>query len=253
MTKSQRLAGKRILFIGGVTNIGQASVSLMVEQGAKLVVADLNEKAGLALVQELDGAIDFIRVDVRDEASVEALVAAAAEKLGGLDGLCQNAGLLLVGPVDEFSSESWDAVFAVNMRAQFFAVKHALPHLKAAGGGSIVNMSSVAGKKGGSGRTAYSASKGAVIGFSNSLAAEFAEYNIRVNTICPGWIDTPFNDPAVEIIGGRNAVEEMVKSGVLLRRQGTPEEVATVFAFLISDESSYMTAQSIVVDGGFYS
>jgi len=253
MTQSARLAGKRILFIGGVTNIGRASVSLMVKQGARVVVADLNEKAGTSFAEELGGAIDFIKLDVRDEAKMEAVVNAAAEKMGGLDGLCQNAGLLLVGAVDEFSSENWDAVFAVNMRAQFYAVKYALPHLRAAGGGSIVNMSSVAGKKGGGGRTAYSASKGAVIGFSNSLAAELAEDNIRVNTICPGWIDTPFNDPAVEIIGGKGAVDEMVKSGVLLQRQGTPAEVATVFAFLISNESSYMTAQSIVVDGGYYS
>lgn len=248
-----RLDGKRVLFIGGVTNIGRAAVSLMASQGARIVVGDLNEAAGRALVQDLRQAVDFVKVDVRDEGSVRELVEQAAERLDGLDGLCQNAGLLRVGAVDGFSSDDWDAVFAVNMRAQFYAVKHAVPHLRAAGGGSIVNMSSVAGKKGGGGRTAYSASKGAVIGFSISLAAELANDNIRVNAICPGWIDTPFNDPAIEVIGGREVVAQMVDAGVLLRRQGRPEEVASVFAFLVSDESSYMTAQSIIIDGGYYS
>ncbi|MDQ2704894.1 MAG: SDR family oxidoreductase [Pseudomonadota bacterium] len=250
---SERLAGKRVVFIGGVTNIGRAAVSLMVSQGAKVVVGDMNEAAGRALVEELGGSVHFVPVDVRDEASVKNLADASAERLGGLDSLCQNAGLLRVGSVGEFASDDWDAVFAVNMRAQFYAVKHVVPHLRAAGGGSIVNMSSVAGKKGGGGRTAYSASKGAVIAFSISLAAELADDNIRVNTVCPGWIDTPFNDPAIEIIGGKEVVEQMVNAGVLLRRQGRPEEVATVFAFLVSDESSYMTAQSIVIDGGYYS
>lgn len=253
MFMSERLAGKRVLFIGGVTNIGRAAVSLMASQGARIVVGDLNEAAGHALVEELGGSVDFVQVDVRDEASVKRLVETAAERLGGLNALCQNAGLLRVGPVGEFSSEDWDAVFAVNMRAQFYAVKHAVPHLRAAGGGSIVNMSSVAGKKGGGGRTAYSASKGAVIAFSISLAAELADDKIRVNAVCPGWIDTPFNNPAIDIIGGMEVVEQMVNAGVLLRRQGIPEEVASVFAFLVSDESSYMTAQSIVVDGGYYS
>lgn len=253
MTTSTRLQGKRILFIGGVTNIGRAAVALMAAQGARIVVGDLNETAGAELVRELGDAVSFARVDVRDEASVSALVQTAVARLGGLDGLCQNAGLLRVGAVDSFSSDDWDAVFAVNMRAQFYAVKHAVPHLRAAGGGSIINMSSVAGKKGGGGRTAYSASKGAVIGYSISLAAELADDGIRVNTICPGWIDTPFNNPAIEIIGGKQVVEEMVVAGVPMRRQGRPEEVASVFAFLASDESSYMTAQSIVVDGGYYS
>lgn len=248
-----RLEGKRILFIGGVTNIGRAAVKLMASQGARIVVGDLNEAAGADLVRELGHAVEFVPVDVRDEASVARLVEQAATSLGGIDALCQNAGLLLVGKVDAFSMSDWDRVFEVNMRAQFLAAKYAVPHMRAAGGGSIVNMSSAAGKKGGPGRTAYSASKGAVIAFSIALAAELADDNIRVNTICPGWIDTPFNNPAIDIIGGRSAVDAMVASGVPMKRQGTPEEVASVFSFLVSDDSSYMTAQALVVDGGFYS
>jgi NAD(P)-dependent dehydrogenase (short-subunit alcohol dehydrogenase family) len=253
MGRRARLEGKRVLFIGGVTNIGAASVRLLVEEGARVVIGDLNAQAGASLAAELGDSVRFVSVDVRSEASVAALVASAVDWLGGLDALCQNAGLLRVGAVEDFAAEDWDAVFAVNSRAQFFAVKHAVAHMKRAGGGSIVNMSSLAGKKGGPGRTAYSASKGAVIGFGASLAAELAPFGIRVNTLCPGWIDTAFNDPAVDIIGGKSAVEDMVTQTVPLGRQGTPEEVAPMFAFLVSEESSYITAQSFNIDGGFYS
>lgn len=253
MERKGRAKGKRVLFIGGVTNIGAASVRLLVGEGARVMVGDLNREAGEALEKELGENVRFVPVDVRSEASVAALVAAAVEWMGGLDALCQNAGLLRVGKVEDFAADEWDAVFAVNCRAQFLAVKHAAPHLKKSGRGSIVNMSSLAGKKGGAGRTAYSASKGAVIGFGVSLAAELAPFGVRVNTLCPGWIDTPFNDPAVDIIGGKGVIADMVARGVPLGRQGTPEEVAPMFLFLVSDESSYITAQAFNIDGGSYS
>jgi NAD(P)-dependent dehydrogenase (short-subunit alcohol dehydrogenase family) len=248
-----RLAGKRVAFIGGVTNIGRAAVEALAAAGARIVVGDINREAGTALAASLGEAVTFDPVDVRSEEDVRRFIDAAAERLGGLDALCQNAGLLRSGWVTEFAADDWDAVFAVNVRAQFFGVKYAVPHLRAAGKGSIVNMSSLAGKHGGPGRAAYSAAKGAVIGMGASLAAELAADNIRVNTICPGWVDTPFNDPAVAIIGGADAVERMVKATVPLGRQGTPAEIAPIFVYLVSDESSYMTAQSIVIDGGSYS
>lgn len=248
-----RVAGKRIAFIGGVTHIGRAAVELLAAEGARLVVGDLNREAGETLEAALPGTVAFAPVDVRSEEAVRRFVDGAAARLGGLDALCQNAGLLRSGWVTDFAAEDWDAVFAVNVRAQFFGVKYAVPHLRAAGRGAIVNMSSLAGKHGGPGRAAYSAAKGAVIGMGASLAAELAPDGIRVNTICPGWVDTPFNDPAVEIIGGADAVERMVRATVPLGRQGTPAEIAPLFVYLVSHESSYVTAQSIVIDGGSYS
>ena len=248
-----RLDGKRVIFIGGVTNIGAAAVRMMAREGARVAVGDLNAPAGRALADDLGAAVAFFPVDVSAEAAVAAFVETAAAWLGGVDALCQNAGLLRSGPVESFAAEDWDAVFAVNMRGQFFAVKHAVPHLRRAGGGSIVNMSSLAGIKGGAGRTAYSAAKGAVIGFSVSLAAELAADGIRVNTLCPGWIDTPFNAPAIATMGGPAAVEQLVRQTVPLGRQGRPEEVAPMFVYLVSDEASYITAQSMIIDGGYYS
>ncbi|WP_336980869.1 SDR family NAD(P)-dependent oxidoreductase [Altererythrobacter fulvus] len=248
-----RLAGKRILFIGGITNIGAAAVKAIVAEGARVAVADIAEEAGLESVKPYGDAARFFPVDVTSEESVKSLVAAATDWLGGLDGLCQNAGYLRAGPVDQFSATEWDMVYAVNVRAQFFGVKYAAPHLKRAGKGSIVNMSSLAGKHGGPGRAAYSSAKAAVIGMGNSLAAELAPFDIRVNTLCPGWIDTPFNRPAIDFIGGDGVVEDMVQATVPMGRQGTPEEVAPSFVYLLSDESSYVTSQALIIDGGSYS
>ncbi len=248
-----RLQGKRVLFIGGITNIGAAAVALLVREGARVAVADIDAAAGPASIAAYGERARFFTVDVRDEASVANLVADAVAWLGGLDGLCQNAGLLRAGPVEDFPAADWDTVYAVNVRAQFLGVKYAVPHLKAAGKGSIVNMSSLAGKHGGPGRAAYSSAKAAVIGMGNSLAAELAPFDIRVNTLCPGWIDTPFNRPAVDYIGGDDAVERMVAATVPMGRQGTPAEVAPMFVYLLSDESSYVTSQALIIDGGSYS
>lgn len=249
----KRLEGKRILFIGGVTNIGAAGVEAIIREGARVAVADINEEAGRESVKAYGGAARFFPLDVAREDNVAAFVAEAAAWLGGVDGLCQNAGYLRAGPVDAFAADEWDRVYAVNVRAQFFGVKHAVPHMKRAGKGSIVNMSSLAGKHGGPGRAAYSSAKAAVIGMGNSLASELAPFNIRVNTLCPGWIDTPFNRPAIDFIGGDGAVEDMVQATVPMGRQGTPQEVAPVYVYLLSDESSYVTSQALIIDGGSYS
>ena len=187
-----------------------------------------------------------------DEASVRQLIESAVAWLGGLDVLCQNAGLQHSGAVTEFDAKRWDAIFAVNSRAHFFGAKHAIPHLRKSGKGSIINTASLAGKRGGPGMTAYSASKGAVIAFGTALAMELARDNIRVNTICPGWVDTPFNQPAIDFMGGRTQQEKVVKQIVPLGRQAIPSEIAPLFVYLASDESSYMTAQAITIDGGVY-
>jgi dihydroanticapsin dehydrogenase len=144
-----RLLDKRILFIGGITNIGGAAVQAILAQGARVAVADIDAVRGEAFVATLGENARFFPVDVASEESITALVAQATAWLGGLDGLCQNAGYLAAGPTEAFDADLWDKVYAVNVRAQFLGVKHAIPHLRASGGGSIVNMSSLAGKWGG--------------------------------------------------------------------------------------------------------
>jgi len=138
----------------------------------------------------------------------------------------------------------------VNVRSCFLTSKYAVPHLKASGGGSIVTTSSLAGVKGFAGMTAYCASKGAVIAFTRALAVELASDNIRANTLCPGWVDTPFNDPVISFQGGPNAHAEIVAASVPLGREAAPPEMASWLVFLVSDEASYMTGQAINVDGG---
>jgi len=247
-----RLDKKRIIITGGVNNIGKEAARHFVAEGAKVVIGDINEVAGRAAVAELGPSTHFVKVDVTDEASVRQLIESAVAWLGGLDVLCQNAGLQHSGAVTEFDAKRWDAIFAVNSRAHFFGAKHAIPHLRKSGKGSIINTASLAGKRGGPGMTAYSASKGAVIAFGTALAMELARDNIRVNTICPGWVDTPFNQPAIDFMGGRAQQENVVKQIVPLGRQAIPSEIAPLFVYLASDESSYMTAQAITIDGGVY-
>jgi NAD(P)-dependent dehydrogenase (short-subunit alcohol dehydrogenase family) len=247
-----RLAGKRIIITGAVNNIGREAALRFITEGARVVVADIDAAAGRRTADELGSGAHFIKADVTKEDEVRDLMERGVAWLGGLDVLVQNAGVQHSGFVTDFDASKWDALFAVNARAHFFGAKYAIPHLRKSGKGSIVNTSSLAGKRGGPGMTAYSASKGAVIAFSTALAMELAKDNIRVNTICPGWVDTPFNQPAIDLMGGRTSQEAVVKSIVPLGRQAVPSEIAPLFVYLASDESSYMTAQAITVDGGVH-
>lgn len=248
---TDRLKGKRIIITGAVSNIGKEAVRQFVAEGARVVIGD-RDAAGATTAAEFGAAVSFIQVDVTSEDSVRNLIEKGAEWLGGLDVLVQNAGLQHSGSVTEFDANKWDALFAVNARAHFFGAKYAVPLLRKNGGGSIINTSSLAGKRGGPGMTAYSASKGAVIAFTTALAMELAGDNIRVNAICPGWVDTAFNKPAIDFMGGSAAQTVAVESVVPMKRQAQSSEIAPMFVYLASDESSYMTAQAITIDGGVY-
>jgi dihydroanticapsin dehydrogenase len=248
-----RVEGKRVIFTGAVGNIGRAAVEALVREGARVVVGDINAAAGSALQKEFDGRAHFVQCDVTDETSIAGLVEEGVDWLGGLDGLCQNAGVQYAALIADLSTEQWDRTFLVNVRSQFLGAKYAAPHLRAAGGGSIVNTASTAGRRGGPGSTAYAASKGAVITYSATLAVELAPDRIRVNALCPGWVDTAFNQAVIDLMGGREAQRQSVETFVPLKRQGTPADIAPMFVYLISDESAYVTAQAITIDGGLTS
>jgi dihydroanticapsin dehydrogenase len=250
----RQLVGKRVVMTGGAANIGRACALEMARHGASVVIGDIDEdgaKETVRLVEAESGQAWFVPTDVSSEDAIAALVTTAVEHLGGLDVAFFNAGLQRSGAVDEFPVDQWDALFTVNPRHCFLGAKHATPHLRE-GGGSIVFTASLAAIKGGPGMTAYSASKGAIVGFGKALAAELAGNGIRVNTVCPGWIDTPFNQPAIDFMGGRAEQESAVRQIVPLGRQGTPEEIAGGVVFLASDASSYMTGQVLVIDGGVF-
>jgi dihydroanticapsin dehydrogenase len=245
-----RLLSKRILVIGAATGIGRAAAAAAQAEGASVVIADRAEDIGRQTAREL--GCQFVACDVSSEESMALLFADAVSHLGGLDGLVNNAGLQKAGPLQSSSAADWDALMAVNARGVYLATRFAIPHMRAAGGGSIVNTASLAAKRGGPGITAYAASKGAVMAFTTAAALELAPDNIRVNSICPGFIDTPFNNPAIDFMGGREAQALLVKAMVPLGRQATPEEIAPLYTFLLSDESAYVTAQAYSIDGGVY-
>lgn len=245
-----RLDSKRIIVTGAASGIGKAVAQACVAEGAQVVIADFNAALGQQTATAIGAG--FIACDVSDEQSVVAMVGEAVAKMGGLDGLVNNAGLQKAGPIAQTTVADWDDLMGVNVRGVFLATREAIPHLKAAGGGSIVNTASLAAKRGGPGIGAYAASKGAVMAFTTATALELAKDGIRANSICPGFIDTPFNNPAIGFMGGREAQAELVKTMVPLGRQATPEEVAPMYVYLLSDESRYVTAQALSIDGGVY-
>lgn len=253
MTDLRQMVAKRVVMTGGAANIGRASALLLAKHGASLVIGDVDSTGAtrtVELIREDGGQATFIETDVTDEGAVKNLIDTASSTLGGLDVGFFNAGLQRSGAVTEFSTIEWDALFCVNPRHCFLGAKHITPHLRASGAGSIVLTSSLAGLKGGPGMTAYSASKGAIIGFGRALAAELAPDNVRVNVLCPGWIDTPFNQPAIDFMGGKDEQNRAISQVVPLGRQGTADEVASAVLYLASDASTYTTGQAMLVDGG---
>ena len=250
-----QLEDKVAIITGAATGIGRATAVLFAREGASVVVADINEddaQRTVADIEDKGGSARFVQTDVSEAEGVQALMERSAEEMGGIDVIVNNAGAQRSGAVTEFEESEWDLLMRVNPRSCFLGAKYGVPYLRERGGGSIVNVSSLAGLKGGPGMTAYSASKGAIIAFTRALAEELAPDNIRANSVCPGWIDTPFNEPAIEFMGGRAQQEEMVQQTVPLKRQGTPDEIAPGILYLASNASSYVTGQELVIDGGFF-
>jgi dihydroanticapsin dehydrogenase len=249
------LGERRAVVTGAASGIGRATALALARAGARVVIGDLNETEGEATagaVRDRGGDATFAAVDVSDAERMRAFLETAAGTLGGLDVIVNNAGLQRSGRVTDLAESDWDALMAVNPRSCFLGAKYGVPHLRASGGGAIVNMASLAGLKGGPGQTAYAASKGAIIAFSKALAAELGPDGIRVNAICPGWVDTPFNEPPIDFMGGVERQAEMVRATVPLGRQGNVDEIADAIVFLASDAASYMTGHALVVDGGVY-
>ena len=247
-----RLKDKIALVTGGGSGIGRATCLRMAEEGASVVVTDMNEAGGHETVAQITaggGAAWFDRLDVADETNWQALIASIRARHGRLDILVNNAGILIMKPMLETSLEEWERIFAVNARGVFLGCKTAAPAMIAAGGGAIINISSIYGLIAPAGASAYQATKGAVRLFTKGVAAELAAHNIRVNSVHPGVVDTGMT----EAILRDAAVTDRLLGPTLIRRPAQARELANAILFLASDEASYMTGSELVVDGGYTS
>jgi NAD(P)-dependent dehydrogenase (short-subunit alcohol dehydrogenase family) len=248
-----RLAGKIAFITGAGKGIGRETAVLFAAEGAGVAVADLDEPAAretVARVEAAGGQALAVTGDVAVEADVERMVAETVRRFGALHVLHNNAGVLWKDrdrSVLETDATWWDRVMAVNLKAVFWVTKHGIPHLRRAGGGSIINMGSVSALVGFTrAQDAYTAAKGALISLTKSLAVQFARDGVRCNVIHPGIVDTPLQAPYLT-----EALRREFAAGIPLGRIAHPREIATVALFLASDESAYMTGAELVVDGGF--
>lgn len=247
-----RLEGKVAVVTGGASGIGEATVRRFVDEGARVVIADVQEDRGKRLMDALPGRAVFQRTDVADEAQVEAAVARAISAFGRLDCMFNNAGFGgAVGPIESIPAEEYDRTMNVLLRGVFFGMKHAAPPMKRQGSGSIVSTASVAGLRGGASPHLYAAAKAAVIHLTRTVALELGESGVRVNCICPGGIATPLLAGA---FGGTDEAVEMLKPFLAkmqpVRRAGLPDDIAEAALFLASEASGFVNGHALVVDGG---
>lgn len=248
-----RFDGRVVLITGGAGAIGAAAARRLAADGAAVAIADRDARRAQGVAAELGdaGAPSLgIEVDVTDDTSVRDMIAATERRFGRLDALFTCSGVLATGSVTETSLADWDRTLAVNLTGSFLAARHAIPAMLRSGGGAIVLMSSTAGVVAERSIAAYCASKGGVVMLGRQMALDYARQGVRVNVVCPGWIDTPFNDPAIERSGGREALDPFIDMLVPMGRQGQPEEVADVVAFLLSDDARLMTGSVVMVDAG---
>jgi 2-hydroxycyclohexanecarboxyl-CoA dehydrogenase len=244
----KEMADRGVVVTGGASGIGKATARLLAREGAMVLVGDVAEAAGQALVVEasIEGLrIEYLPLDLAQPESVEAFASAANTRMGGrLDGLVNAAGWDRIQPFMENPPEMWDKLIAVNLMGAVRLCRAVLPPMIAAGRGKIVNIASDAGRVGSMGETVYSAAKGGLIAFTKSLAREMARHRINVNCVCPGPTDTPLLQAQPE------RMREALLRAIPFRRVATPEEIADAVMFFLSGRTDYVTGQVLSVSGG---
>lgn len=244
------LAAKRALVTGGTRGIGKAIVKRLIEEGAHVVFVGTNEELGRAVAAEFSSAVSgakvhFLSADVTSTQRIEGLFKESAELLGGeIQILVNNAGITRDNLLLKLTEEEWDAVMLTNLKSLYNTCRAAIRPMMRARYGKIINITSIVGMIGNAGQTNYAASKAGVIGFTKSLAKEYASRNIYVNAIAPGFIETAMTDKIPE------ALKAKMLESIPLARFGRPEEIANAVLFLASALSDYMTGQTLTIDGG---
>jgi 3-oxoacyl-[acyl-carrier protein] reductase len=247
--KELELLGKVALVTGGAQGIGRAIALLLAQKGADIVVSDINLEKAEGTAKEIEAIgrrAMAIRTDVANTNDVEHMVQAVLEKFGQIDILVNNAGIARDKLILRMTEEDWDAVLNVNLKGTFNCTKAVIRHMSKQRKGKIVNIASVVGEMGNAGQANYSASKAGVIGFTKTMAREFAQRGINVNAIAPGYIETPMTDVLPE------KTKAELRRMIPMERLGRPEDVAEAVLFLVSEVSSYITGQVLNVNGGIY-
>ena len=245
-----RLEGKVALITGAALGMGRAHARLFASEGAKVIVTDINEEAGRENVEAINkdgGEAIFLKHDVANESDWKQVIDKSVETYGKVDILVNNAGILLSKSLEDTSVDEWDLVMNINLKGVFLGCREIIPAMNKAGGGSIVNISSIYGLIGAPDCAAYEASKGAVRLLTKAAAVDLIKHNIRVNSIHPGMIKTEMTKGLADIPEAAAGIA----AKVLLGRMAEPEEVSKAVLFLASDESSYVHGSELVVDGGY--
>ncbi len=253
--KAGRLKGKISIITGAASGIGQATAELFAEEGAQLALADVNETDLDSLITKLrsqGASVIGVKTDVSDEEQVSNLVSVCLKEYGRIDIACNNAGItgdLSKVNLDEQETDNWMKVYGINMLGAVYMIKYVCKPMIEQGAGAIVNTSSVAGIRSGAGPNAYSASKAALINFTQTSACDLGSHNIRVNAVCPGLIETGMTKPVFDY-ARQAGKEEKLGGRAELKRYGHPKEVANAILFFACDDSSFITGQVLPVDGG---
>ncbi len=247
-----RVEGKVALITGGASGIGRASAELLAAEGARVVIADIDETGAAAVARAIGEAALMMRLDVTSEDDWRAAIAGTLEAFGQLHVLVNSAGVSVLKNVEDTTLEEWRFVNGVNLDGTFLGCKHAIPAIRESGGGAIINLSSVSGLVGGHNLAAYNASKGGVRLLTKSVALHCARkgYNIRCNSVHPTFIDTPILEPILARAEDPELMRQKLARQVPIGRLGRPEEVAAGILYLASDESAFMTGAEFVLDGG---